>query len=76
MSSKKKTQPARKRPLSPSDALQKLGEFTTQAIQASNINEPTGSCVYTTSSGTHCAVITKTWCDELQGEWTGGASCP
>jgi hypothetical protein len=63
--------------LSPKVALQKLGVMATAALQSSIIDEPTGRCMYTTSSGTHCAVLTKSWCvDELKGQWTEGAACP
>lgn len=58
-------------------ALHRLGKMTTAALQSAEIDEPTGRCVYTTSSGTHCAVLTKSWCvDELHGQWTEGAECP
>jgi hypothetical protein len=66
----------KKKVLTAKEALEKLGVMTTTAIRNSNMEEPTGRCDYTTSSGSHCAVITKAWCDELNGTWTEGQECP
>jgi hypothetical protein len=57
------------------DALRTLGKIATDAIAQSNIDTPTGRCVYTTTSGTHCAVLTEDFCEQLHGTWTQGGSC-
>jgi hypothetical protein len=61
---------------SPTEALHVLGQIATDAISRSAIASVTGACVYTTSSGTHCAVLTKAYCDQLNGNWTEGGACP
>jgi hypothetical protein len=72
----KKSAPSKK-VLSAKVALHRLGKIASAAIKSADIDEPTGRCRFTTSSGTHCAVLTKSWCvDELHGEWTEGADCP
>ena len=66
---------ASKKDLTPKQALNKLGKMVTRALRKSGSEEPTGRCIYTTSSGQHCAVITEEWCGELNGEWTEGEGC-
>lgn len=67
---------ASKKQLAPKEALDRLGKMTSEALVRSDINEPTGRCEFQTSSGTHCAVLTKSWCDQLHGQWSEGEDCP
>jgi hypothetical protein len=73
MASKRKG--PRRKALTPQEALRRLGKMTTKALEESGSDIPTGRCEYTTSSGEHCARLTKAWCDQLHGTWTEGEDC-
>jgi hypothetical protein len=67
---------SKKKVLSPNEALSRLGNMVTRALEQSGADARTGRCVYPTSNGQHCAVITEDWCNELHGTWTEGEGCP
>jgi hypothetical protein len=67
-----------KKTFSDADALHHMGRIASEVMKKNaSIAEPTGACAYTTNSGaTYCAVLTKSYCDELHGTWTQGKDCP
>jgi hypothetical protein len=68
---------SKKKVLTEHDALHTLGAIAGDAIMQSDIDAPTGSCVYTTSSGAmYCAVLTEAYCNKLHGTWSEGEPCP
>ena len=67
----------KKKKLTEANALRTLGKIAEETLVSPATTEPTGSCVYTTSSGaTYCAVLTEAYCTQMGGTWTEGGSCP
>ena len=57
-----------------SDAIKALGQLLTAA--GKETAQAKGACVYVAGTKTYCAVLTKSECDVLKGNWVSGGKCP
>lgn len=55
-----------------SELVEKLVNMLAEANGKSNVMEESGACVYNTPNGPKCAVLTRSQCSGLGGNFVGG----